>query len=48
LNIKISFFRTGVFGTILEYGAERKVSRHSQLAATISFGLPVGGVVKIK
>jgi len=40
--------RTGFFGTIVEYGAERKISRHSILGATVSVGVPQGVSLKIK
>ncbi|KAK3740940.1 hypothetical protein QZH41_017787 [Actinostola sp. cb2023] len=40
--------KIGAFGTIFEYGAERKISQHSHLGATISVGLPVGVTLKIK
>ncbi|XP_031556851.1 dnaJ homolog subfamily C member 11-like [Actinia tenebrosa] len=41
-------FKTGVFGSILEYGVETKISQHSHLGATISVGIPVGVTLKIK
>ncbi|XP_067359364.1 dnaJ homolog subfamily C member 11 isoform X1 [Channa argus] len=40
--------KTGWFGTVVEYGAERKISRHSVLSATVSIGVPQGVTVKIK
>lgn len=40
--------RTGWFGTVVEYGAERKISRHSVLSATVSVGVPQGVTLKIK
>lgn len=40
--------RAGFFGTIVEYGAERKISRHSILGATVSVGVPQGVTLKIK
>lgn len=40
--------RAGFFGTIVEYGAERKISRHSILGATVSVGVPQGVSLKIK
>lgn len=43
-----SYFRTGFFGTVVEYGAERKVSRHSVLSATVSIGVPQGVSLKIR
>ena len=43
-----SLSRTGWFGTVVEYGAERKISRHSVLSATVSVGVPQGVTLKIK
>ncbi|XP_031817421.1 dnaJ homolog subfamily C member 11 [Sarcophilus harrisii] len=40
--------RAGFFGTVVEYGAERKISRHSILGATVSVGVPQGVSLKIK
>lgn len=40
--------RTGWFGTVVEYGAERKISRHSVVSATVSVGVPQGVILKIK
>ncbi|XP_030586269.1 dnaJ homolog subfamily C member 11 [Archocentrus centrarchus] len=40
--------KTGWFGTVVEYGAERKISRHSILSATVSVGVPQGVTLKIK
>uniref|UniRef100_A0A8C8BYY7 DnaJ homolog subfamily C member 11 n=1 Tax=Oncorhynchus tshawytscha TaxID=74940 RepID=A0A8C8BYY7_ONCTS len=40
--------KTGWFGTVVEYGAERKISRHSVLAATVSVGVPQGVTLKIR
>ncbi|XP_010894454.2 dnaJ homolog subfamily C member 11 isoform X1 [Esox lucius] len=40
--------KTGWFGTVVEYGAERKISRHSVLAATVSIGVPQGVTLKIR
>ncbi|NWZ13297.1 DJC11 protein, partial [Agelaius phoeniceus] len=40
--------KVGFFGTIVEYGAERKISRHSVLGATVSVGVPQGVSLKIK
>ncbi|XP_033181119.1 dnaJ homolog subfamily C member 11 isoform X2 [Mastacembelus armatus] len=39
--------KTGWFGTVVEYGAERKISRHSVLSATVSMGIPQGVTLKI-
>lgn len=40
--------RAGTFGLIAEYGAEKKISRHSRLSATVSAGVPTGVTLKIK
>ncbi|KAM9298849.1 dnaJ homolog subfamily C member 11 [Gastrophryne carolinensis] len=40
--------KAGVFGTLVEYGAERKISRHSVLGATVSIGVPQGVSLKVK
>ncbi|KAM9855669.1 dnaJ homolog subfamily C member 11a [Aulostomus maculatus] len=40
--------KSGVFGTVVEYGAERKISRHSVLGATVRVGVPQGVSLKIK
>ncbi|KAI4823658.1 hypothetical protein KUCAC02_012235 [Chaenocephalus aceratus] len=34
--------KSGFFGTVIEYGAERKISRHSVLGATVSVECPKG------
>ncbi|PSN53871.1 hypothetical protein C0J52_02423 [Blattella germanica] len=40
--------KAGTFGAILEYGAEKKVSQHSSLAASVVVGVPSGVTLKIK
>uniref|UniRef100_A0A2K5Q3X1 DnaJ homolog subfamily C member 11 n=1 Tax=Cebus imitator TaxID=2715852 RepID=A0A2K5Q3X1_CEBIM len=40
--------KAGFFGTVLEYGAERKISRHSVLGAAVSIGVPQGVSLKVK
>ncbi|MEE6483586.1 hypothetical protein FKM82_013605 [Ascaphus truei] len=40
--------KAGFFGTVVEYGAERKISTHSVLGATVSIGVPQGVSLKIK
>ncbi|KAG7472209.1 hypothetical protein MATL_G00106520 [Megalops atlanticus] len=40
--------KAGFFGTVVEYGAERKISQHSVLGATVSIGVPQGVSLKIK
>ena len=47
-NTSHLFFRTGTFGSVLQYGCERKISEHSTLTATMSIGIPTGVVIKIK
>ncbi|XP_076652071.1 dnaJ homolog subfamily C member 11 isoform X2 [Halictus rubicundus] len=40
--------RAGTFGVLLEYGAEKKVSRHSRLSAAVRVGVPTGVALRIK
>ncbi|KAJ8259493.1 hypothetical protein GJAV_G00169950 [Gymnothorax javanicus] len=40
--------KSGFFGMVVEYGVERKISRHSVLGATVSIGVPQGVSLKIK
>jgi DnaJ family protein C protein 11 len=42
------YSRAGTFGAIVEYGAEKKVSQHSWLAASVAVGIPSGVTLKIK
>lgn len=42
------FFRAGTFGGVLEYGAEKKISKHSQLAFSVACGVPSGVKLKIR
>lgn len=44
----ICALRAGFFGTVVEYGAERKISRHSVLGAAVSIGVPQGVSLKVK
>lgn len=44
----IVIFRAGTFGAIFEYGAEKKVSQNSSLAASLSLGVPTGVQLKVK
>uniref|UniRef100_A0ABI8A345 J domain-containing protein n=1 Tax=Felis catus TaxID=9685 RepID=A0ABI8A345_FELCA len=39
--------KAGFFGTVVEYGAERKISRHSVLGAAVSVGVPQGVSLKV-
>jgi DnaJ family protein C protein 11 len=43
-----SHSRAGTFGAVMEYGAEKKVSQHSWLAASVAVGVPSGVTLKIK
>lgn len=45
---RICALRAGFFGTVVEYGAERKISRHSVLGAAVSIGVPQGVSLKVK
>uniref|UniRef100_A0A6M2DIU2 Putative molecular chaperone dnaj superfamily n=1 Tax=Xenopsylla cheopis TaxID=163159 RepID=A0A6M2DIU2_XENCH len=47
LKLKIAI-KIGTFGALFEYGAEKKVSQHSSLSATMSVGVPTGVTLKIK
>ena len=40
--------RVGTFGTLLEYGIERRLTPHSNLGATMVVGIPFGVTLKIK
>ncbi|XP_069960476.1 dnaJ homolog subfamily C member 11 isoform X2 [Cherax quadricarinatus] len=40
--------KAGTFGAILEYGAEKKISQNSSLAASLALGIPTGVQLKIK
>ncbi|XP_017881446.1 dnaJ homolog subfamily C member 11 [Ceratina calcarata] len=40
--------KAGTFGLIVEYGAEKRISRHSRISATVSAGVPTGVTLKIK
>ncbi|XP_054439782.1 dnaJ homolog subfamily C member 11 [Pteronotus mesoamericanus] len=40
--------KAGFFGTVVEYGAERRISRHSVLGAAVSIGVPQGVSLKVK
>lgn len=44
----VYIFRAGTFGAILEYGAEKKVSQNSTLAASLALGVPTGVHLKLK
>ncbi|KAJ8871014.1 hypothetical protein PR048_027317 [Dryococelus australis] len=38
----------GTFGALLEYGAEKKVSQHSTVSASVILGVPMGVTLKLK
>uniref|UniRef100_A0A2K5JDG4 DnaJ homolog subfamily C member 11 n=1 Tax=Colobus angolensis palliatus TaxID=336983 RepID=A0A2K5JDG4_COLAP len=40
--------KAGFFGTVVEYGVERKISRHSVLGAADSIGVPQGVSLKVE
>ncbi|KAG8231870.1 hypothetical protein J437_LFUL011775 [Ladona fulva] len=40
--------RAGTFGAMVEYGVEKKVSKHSSLSAAVSVGVPNGVTLKVK
>ncbi|XP_015600252.1 dnaJ homolog subfamily C member 11 [Cephus cinctus] len=40
--------KAGTFGAFVEYGAEKKVSKHSALSAAVRVGVPMGVTLKIK
>ncbi|XP_047351105.1 dnaJ homolog subfamily C member 11 [Vespa velutina] len=40
--------RIGTFGAFLEYGVEKKVSRHSSVAATVRISVTTGVTLKVK
>lgn len=40
--------KAGTFGTVLEYGAEKKISQHSSVAATVAVGVPSGVTLVVK
>ena len=41
-------FRVGTFGAVVEYGIERRLTPHSNLAATMIVGIPFGVTLRIK
>ncbi len=40
--------RVGLFGSIFEYGCDKKISRHSRVAAKVSIGIPSGVTLRLK
>lgn len=47
LRLKVAV-KVGTFGGVVEYGAEKKVSKHSNLAFSVVCGVPAGVKLKIK
>ncbi|KAK0166629.1 hypothetical protein PV327_004121 [Microctonus hyperodae] len=42
------WIKAGTMGAYLEYGAEKKVSKHSSLSASVRVGIPTGVTLRIK
>lgn len=40
--------KVGTFGALVEYGAEKKISEHSNLSAAVQVGVPTGVTLKLK
>ncbi|CAH0556461.1 unnamed protein product [Brassicogethes aeneus] len=47
LKLKMAI-KVGTFGGIIEYGAEKKISKHSQLSFAVACGVPSGVKLKIR
>ncbi|XP_966551.1 dnaJ homolog subfamily C member 11 isoform X2 [Tribolium castaneum] len=47
LKLRISI-KAGTFGGVVEYGAEKKVSKHSNLSFAVTVGVPSGVKLKIR
>lgn len=47
LKLKL-IIKVGTFGGVVEYGAEKKVSKHSNLSFAVSVGVPTGVKLKIR
>ncbi|XP_019878016.1 dnaJ homolog subfamily C member 11 [Aethina tumida] len=47
LKVKLAF-KIGTFGGVLEYGAEKKITKHSHLSFAVSCGVPSGVKLKIR
>lgn len=43
-----STLKVGTFGVIMEYGAEKNISKYSTILAAVSVGVPTGVILKIK
>ncbi|KAF4519915.1 hypothetical protein B566_EDAN008291 [Ephemera danica] len=46
-NVKLGI-RGGTFGMQIEYGAEKKVTKHTTVSATVTVGIPVGVSLKLR
>ncbi|XP_022100618.1 dnaJ homolog subfamily C member 11-like [Acanthaster planci] len=40
--------KAGLLGSVFEYGCDKKISRHSRLAAKISIGIPAGVILRVR
>lgn len=40
--------KIGTFGYMIEYGAEKKISKYSTATASVSIGVPTGVILKLK
>ena len=47
-NICLFVSRFGTFGGLIEYSAEKKVSHHSHLSATMCVGIPLGVQLRLR
>ena len=43
-----SFPRVGLLGSVFEYGCDKKISRHSRVAAKVSIGIPAGVTLRVR
>lgn len=41
-------FRAGTFGAVFEYGCEKKITKFSNLGASMLIGVPLGVTLKIR
>lgn len=47
IKIKVAI-KAGTFGGIFEYGIDKKVSKHSRVAASVAIGMPTGVKLKVR
>lgn len=40
--------KIGTFGFLVEYGAEKRISKYSSIGATVIFGVPTGVTLRLK